>query len=205
MGGVAHGVKEGHHVLRQVLVDEDHVAGRDAHVLSKSAVPVHAHALGVLAPLDVAGVAVAAVAAGDMALAADPAAHLQTLDASAQLGNLAHILMADDHGGPDVLHRPGVPVVDMYVRAADGGLVDFDEHLSGAGFGNGNLPQFQTNARSWLHQCVHELCHNCPPIKYIYMNRCIHCKDSIRQSAPNVNRKFRKFPEGSQRHGQMRT
>src|SRR5699024_9221519 len=97
--------------------------------------PVHAHTLGVLAPLDVAGVAVAAAAAGDVAFAADPLAHMEAGDAGTQLGHLAHIFMADDHGGLDVLLGPGVPVIDMYIGAADSGLVDLDQHLAGAGFG----------------------------------------------------------------------
>jgi hypothetical protein len=45
----------------------------------------------------------------------------------------------------------------MYVRAADGGLVDLDEHLAGAGLGNGDLPELQAGSGNRLDQCVHEL------------------------------------------------
>ena len=58
--------------LRQVPIPEP-----GPGEVGERAVPVHAHALGVLAPLDVAGVAVAAAAAGDVALAADPLAHVE--------------------------------------------------------------------------------------------------------------------------------
>ena len=157
VGGVAEGVEEGDHVLVQLGVDDDDVAGGDAHVLREGAVPIHAHAVGVLAPLDVAGVAVAAVAAGDVALAADPHAHLKAGDAGAQLRDLAHVLVADDHGGLHMLRGPGGPVVDMHVGAADGGLMDLDEHLTGAGHGHGHLPKLQTDARHGLNNGIHHL------------------------------------------------
>ena len=83
-----------------------------------------------------AAVNVAAAAAGDVALAADPLAHVEPGDARAQLGHLAHVLMADDHGGLDVLLGPGVPVVDVHVRAADGGLVDEEVVAFFDAFGN---------------------------------------------------------------------
>lgn len=40
-------------------------------------------------------------------------------------------------GGFDVLLRPRIPVVNVDIRAADGGLVNFDEDLSGPGTGTG--------------------------------------------------------------------
>jgi hypothetical protein len=130
VGGVAEGVKEGDDVLGQILGDGDDVGGRDAQILGKGAVAVHADAAGVLAPLDVAAVAVAAAAAGDVALAGDALTDREAGDALAQRGDLAHIFMADGHRGLDVQLRPGVPVEDVHVRAADGGLVDLDEHLA---------------------------------------------------------------------------
>ena len=51
-------------------------------------------------------------------------------NARAQSGHLAHVLVADDHGGLDMLLGPGVPVINMYVRTADSGFVDLDQHLS---------------------------------------------------------------------------
>ena len=83
--------------------------------------------------------AVAAAVAGDVALAGNALADVQSGDARAKLGDLADVFMADGHGRLDVLLRPWIPVINMYVRAADGGLVDLDEDLTGAGLGNGNL------------------------------------------------------------------
>ena len=139
MGGVAEGIEERDHILRQAFIDDDDVGLRDADVFRKRAVAVHADADGVLAPLDVAAVAVAAAVTGDVALAGNALANVQSGDARAKLGDLADVFMADGHGRLDVLLRPWIPVINMYVRAADGGLVDLDEDLTGAGLGNGNL------------------------------------------------------------------
>jgi len=92
-------------------------------------------------------------------LAAYPLANVQALYARAQLCHLAYIFMADRHGGPDVLGGPGVPIVDMYVCAANCGFVHFDEHLPGAGLGDGHLAEFQAGARGGLYKRIHELWH----------------------------------------------
>ena len=132
---------------------------------SSVSVAVDAHAKGVLTPLNVAVVAVAAVAAGDMALAADTLANGKAGDTLAQGSDLAHILVADGHRRLDVLGSPGIPVVNMYVSAADGSLVNLDENFARAGDGNGHLPQLQTGASGGFYDSVHVLFHICPPQK----------------------------------------
>ena len=92
-----------------------------------------------------------------MALAADPLADVEAGDAGAQLRDLAHILMADDLGRLDVLLRPLVPLVDVDVGAADCRLVNFDEHLTGAGPRNRHPPQLQSLRRSRLDDGIHPL------------------------------------------------
>ena len=159
MRGVAEGVKEGDDVLRQALVDGNDVARRDADILRERTVAVDADADMVLAPLNIAGVTVAAVAAGDMALAGDALADREARDARAKLGDLADILMADDLRGLDVLLRPLVPFVDMDVGAADRGLVDLDENFSGARHRNRHLPQLQSGAGCWFYNGIHHLIH----------------------------------------------
>ena len=159
MRGVAEGVKEGDNVLRQALVDGNDVARRDADILRERTVAVDADADMVLAPLNIAGVTVAAVAAGDMALAGDALADREARDARAELCNLADILMADDLWGLDVLLRPLVPFVDMDVGAADRGLVDLDENFSGARHRNRHLPQLQSGAGCGFYDGIHHLFH----------------------------------------------
>ena len=159
MRGVAEGVEEGDNVLRETLVDGNDVACRDADELRERAVTVNADADVVLAPLDIAGVAVAAVAAGDMALAGDALADREARDACAEFRDLADILMADDLRGLNVLLRPLVPFVNMDVGAADRGFVNFDQNFSGARHGNRHLPQFQTGAGCGFYNGIHHLFH----------------------------------------------
>ena len=159
MRGVAEGVKEGDNVLRQALVDGNDVARRDADILRERTVAVDADADMVLAPLNIAGVTVAAVAAGDMTLAGDALADRKARDARAKLGDLADILMTDDLWGLDVLLRPLVPFVDMDVGAADRGLVDLDENFSGARHRNRHLPQLQSGAGCGFYNGIHHLIH----------------------------------------------
>ena len=91
--------------------------------------PVDADADGVAAQMTPPGAAVAAVAAGHMALARDPVADLQAADFHADFGDFADERMADDHRNRDGGLRPFVPVVDMDVGAADRRLLDLDQHV----------------------------------------------------------------------------
>ena len=77
---------------------------------------------------------------GDVALAGNALADVQSGDARAKLGDLADVFMADGHGRLDVLLRPRVPVVNVDIRAADRGFVDLDEDLSRTRHGNRHLP-----------------------------------------------------------------
>ena len=55
------------------------------------------------------------------------------------------------------------PDVDMYIGAADGGLVNLDQHFTGTGNGNRNLTQFQSGAGYGLYDSIHILLHSNPP------------------------------------------
>ena len=76
---------------------------------------------GVRAEVPPAGHAVAAAAADDVPLAADEVARLEVGDVRADLDDLADELVADDERHRDRLLRPGVPLVDVEVGAADPG------------------------------------------------------------------------------------
>ena len=156
MGGVAEGVKEGDDVLVEILGDLDHVGGRDADVLCERAVAVNADGHRVLAPLDVAAAAVAAAMAGDVPFAGDALADPEAFYIGADLGDLTDVLVTDGHGRVlDVLGSPGIPVEDMYVRAADRGLVDLDQDLAGFRYGNRNAAQLKAGSRSRFYDRIH--------------------------------------------------
>ena len=160
--GVADGVKEGHDLLRQALVDDDDVARGDADIFGKGAVAVHADADVILAPLDVARMAVAAAAAGDMPLAADALAHVKAGDARAQRGDLADIFVAYDLRRPDVLLRPGIPFVNVNVRTADCGLMYLDQHLARRGNRHRYPAKLQPLRGGGLDDGVHPCLHDNP-------------------------------------------
>ena len=96
--------------------------GGDDEVLGEAALAVHAHAHGVAAQVAAAGAAVAAEAAGEMPFAGHAIAEREAAHFAAHVDDAAEVLVADGHGHRDGLLRPGVPVVDVHVGAADRGL-----------------------------------------------------------------------------------
>ena len=118
------------------VVDPD-VGHRQRQVLGERPGAVDADALGVLAQVPPAGQAVAAPAADDVPLAADDLADVEVLDVRADLDDLAHELVADHHRHRDRLLRPGVPLVDVHVGAADPGPQHLDQHVVDADPGTG--------------------------------------------------------------------
>lgn len=67
--------------------------------------------------------------------------------------------MADHHGRMDMLLAPGIPIVNVYVRAADGGFANFNQHLADPRGRNWDLGKPKTGAGCCLDQCVHHLLH----------------------------------------------
>src|SRR5262249_45245407 len=78
-------------------------------------------------------------------LALRVAAHL-----AAQLDDLAGELVSHDERRLDALLRPGVPVVDVSVGAADPGGADTDEHLVRTDLRDGDLADRQALAGGLL-------------------------------------------------------
>src|SRR5690606_19677371 len=144
---------------RQVVGDIgrqlEHVGGRQAEQLAKAARPVHPHAHRVAAQVAAAGAAVATVAAGDVPFARDAVAGLVLHHLAAHLFNHAHVFVAGDHRDRDGPLGPIVPVVDVNVGPADGGLRDADQHIVGADGGLGDVvhpePRFAILLDEGLH------------------------------------------------------
>ena len=120
--GVAERIEDAGDVVGDRVRQLERVAGGDRQVLGETALAVHAHAHGVAAQVAPAGAAVAAVAAGDVAFARDAVADREAAHFAAHVDDAAEVLVADGHGHRDGLLRPGVPVVDVHVGAADRGL-----------------------------------------------------------------------------------
>ena len=142
------------------------VGHRDAEVLGEGAGPVDADALRVLAEMAAAGQAVAAAAADDVPLAGDDVADLEVVDVAADRDDPADELVADHHRHGDGLLRPGVPVVDVDVGAADGRLVDLDQHVVDADFGHGISSSHRPGCGMLLDEGFHGLLHKSLTISF---------------------------------------
>src|SRR5204863_812068 len=116
--------EDGGDVVRDRIGEIEGVAGRNRQVLGKGARSVDSNPDRVTAQVPAAGAAVAAVAAGDVALAGDAIAALQAVHLRADLDDAPAVLVAHRHRHRDGLLRPGIPVVDVHVGAADRGLGD---------------------------------------------------------------------------------
>ena len=85
--------------------------------------------------------AVPAVPAGDMPFTGYPVADFIPLHFLTHIHNFPGILVPHHHGHGDGLLRPFVPVVDMHVRAANGGLADLDQNVVVPHFRLGHIGQ----------------------------------------------------------------
>ena len=163
MRRVAEGIKNGIQLLRNFFGRVDHVGGGDDQVFRESAIPVHTHTLGGFAEVSAPGTAVAAMAANDMPLAGNDIADAAIFNTVAHFHDLAHVFVT--RGGAQFygLLRPFVPLPDMDVRSADGGLMDLDLHFPVSHGGNGNPLHGKPFFRLVLDQCPHGFLHTYVP------------------------------------------
>ncbi len=116
---------------------------------------VDADSAGEGAEMAAAGEAVAAASADDVAFAGDEVSGLEVVDVGADLGDLADEFVTDDEGDGDGFLRPGVPVVDVEVGAADAGLEDANLDVVDAGFRFGDVREPETFFGVRLDQGFH--------------------------------------------------
>ena len=155
--GVAQRVEDGQGVERDPLVRRPHVDRREREVLGEGAGSGRADAHAVRTEVTATGAAVAAVAADDVPLAGRQLPELETAHPFAERDDPAHELVAGDQRHGQRALRPLVPLVDVHVRAADGGLEHADHHFAGAGAGDGDALQRQTRSAVVLHEREHGL------------------------------------------------
>ena len=132
--GVAEWVEDGRQVIRDIVGNFKGVKGRDHQILGKAARAVDAHADGVAAQVGTARAAVTAVAAGDMPFAGDAVANLKAAHFLTNPHHFADIFVTDHHRHRNGLLRPLIPVVDVHVGPANGGLADFNQQIVMADF-----------------------------------------------------------------------
>ena len=125
MDGVAHRIHDGADIGRDAVELHD-VGGRHRDVFGEGAVAVDADDLSAVAEVGVAGAALEAVAADDVAFGGDQVAHGEEAAGRrlrAELGDLASELVArSTTGGRSRRLRPAIPLPDVQVGAADAGV-----------------------------------------------------------------------------------
>jgi len=144
-------------IRRDGLVAIPDVGHRHGDVLGKRAVPIDPDPLGGRAKMPPARQAVAATSADHVPFGANEVSDREVVDVAADLNDPPDELVSDGHGHTDGLLCPGVPVVDVHVRAADRGLDHLDQDVVDADPGYGNLFQPQTLFGLALDERFHEL------------------------------------------------
>jgi len=163
MGGVAVSVEEGDYLLGDIPSYGDDVPCGNADVLGKCAVPLDADALCFGTEMALARAAVAALHAGDMALAGNYLTDLKALNALAYLSDLAHVLMTDGHRGLDMGLTPRIPIVNMHIGTADSCFMYLNKHLAMVNLWYGYLHEGKALCGLGLDKRIHHFLHSSKP------------------------------------------
>ncbi len=132
---------------------------RDGDELGPGAAAIHADALCVWTKVAATGETIAAMAACNVTLTDHEVAFGKTFHMIAGVIDYTDKLMANGHRHGDRFLRPGVPVIYMYVGAADGCLEDANEDVVTRNFGNRNLLEPQSGLRFRLYDGLHRFLH----------------------------------------------
>jgi transcriptional regulator with XRE-family HTH domain len=98
---------------------------------------------------------VAAAPADHVSLAAYDLPGKKVGHVASHLHDLADEFVSHDHRHRNGPLRPGVPIVDVQVRAADAGLVDANEHVIDPAFGLGHVPEVQPGGGFGFDESFH--------------------------------------------------
>ncbi len=153
--GVTERVEDGSDIRIDARAVDPGIGHGQGKVLGKCAGAIDADALGIGAQMATAGQAIAAMAADDVALAADDLAGEKVAHVRADLDDFADEFVADDHGNRDGFSCPVIPFVDVDVSAADAGAVNADEDIIGADFGFGDILEPETRFRFSFDERFH--------------------------------------------------
>src|SRR5262245_53148636 len=98
------------------------VRHRDGKKFREGALAIHSDALGIRAKMPATSETIATMTTHDVAFAGDQVPWSEPFYSLADTFDHANVLMADDHRDRDRLLRPGIPVIDVNIGAADGRL-----------------------------------------------------------------------------------
>mmetsp|Transcript_85169 Transcript_85169/g.244467 ORF Transcript_85169/g.244467 Transcript_85169/m.244467 type:complete len:357 (-) Transcript_85169:188-1258(-) len=153
--GISQGVHEACHIVRHFVVELEDILGGKAEVFCEGTGPINTDTGGRPAQVPPAGAAIAAHSARDVTFANDAGTQLQAPHLGAELLDHTTVLVANDHRGRDGALRPVVPLVDVDVGAADGRLLDLDQHVIRANRGLRHVHEGQALTAVLLHERLH--------------------------------------------------
>ena len=104
--------------------------------------------------------AIATMSTGDVPLAHDQIALAKAFHVFTHTINNAHKLVADGHRHRNGFLRPGIPVVDVQVRATDRCFQHSNQHVVAADFWNRNVLEPETRLRFGFDNRLHRLLHD---------------------------------------------
>src|SRR6266404_6137305 len=107
-----------------------------------------------------AGETIPAMPARDVTFANDDLAFGKTFHVIADAIDHADELVPDGHRDGDRFLGPGIPVIYMYVRPADGGFEHPNEDIVSADFRHGHVLEPESRLGFCLHDCLHRLLHD---------------------------------------------
>src|SRR4029453_9596673 len=114
--------KDRRQIVGNIIRNLEGVKGRDHQILGEGTLAVDPDAYRVSTQVAPPGAKIAAEAAGDVSFAGDAVADLESANLLSHLDNPPDVFVADVHGHRNRLLCPFVPVPDVHVGAADGGL-----------------------------------------------------------------------------------
>ncbi len=155
MDGIAERVENRLHITGNVGIVDPDVGHRQSQVFGEGPGAIDADSLGVLAQVPAAGQAIAAAPTDDVPFAADDFAGMKVLHIRADIDNFADELMAHDQGDGDRFLRPGVPFIDVQIRAANARPQDLDEHVVDAERRHGHIVEPKADRGMFFDEGFH--------------------------------------------------
>lgn len=136
---VAERVEDRGDVVGDIGVDGPDVFFRHGDEFGEAAVSINAENIDLFTDVAVAGAAGLAHAAADVSFGTDALADTSAGDGGTDGVDAAHKFVAGGYADLDAAAAPGVPFVDMAIGAADAGVGDGDETITGADLGYGRV------------------------------------------------------------------
>ena len=170
--GIAKGILDGGPFHGHVRRVQPGVLRGEGQIFGETAVAIHSDNGDVLADVRPAGAALGADTAHDVTFGGDeiPGHHRRNL--RAHLDHLAAELVAGDDRRLDTALRPGIPVPDMQIGAADGGRPDLDQHITRPHGGDVHPLHLQSGPRLRFDHGSHLVCHfECSPLRECQMSK----------------------------------